>query len=95
MDLPDSESAKAIVTAILGLGKSFGIQIVAEGIETVEQLQYSQQNGCDMIQGCLIGRPNRREIWSELRTTPAFSSAGCFPCEVLSFVNYAHDGELC
>ncbi len=60
-DLPDSESARAIVTAILGLGKSFAIVIVAEGVETAEQLQYLQVNGCDEIQGYLIGTPKTSE----------------------------------
>jgi diguanylate cyclase (GGDEF)-like protein/PAS domain S-box-containing protein len=56
-DLPQSDSAKAIVSAIIGLGKSFGITVVAEGVETVSQLQSLQRYGCKEIQGYLFGRP--------------------------------------
>jgi len=60
-DIPESESAKKIVKAITGLGKSFGISIVAEGVETVQQLEYLRRHGCDAVQGYLYGRPQPAE----------------------------------
>jgi EAL domain-containing protein (putative c-di-GMP-specific phosphodiesterase class I) len=63
-DLPQSDAAKKIVKAIIGLGRSFGISIVAEGVETQEQLEYLQQQGCDEVQGYLLGRPQPAdELW--------------------------------
>jgi diguanylate cyclase (GGDEF)-like protein/PAS domain S-box-containing protein len=56
-DLPESASAKAIVSAIIGLGKSFNIDVTAEGVETAEQLEYLRASGCQEVQGFFIGQP--------------------------------------
>ncbi|NHN88764.1 bifunctional diguanylate cyclase/phosphodiesterase [Acetobacter conturbans] len=47
----------AIVNAILSLGHDLGIDIVAEGIETAEQLAYLEKRSCSLVQGYFIGRP--------------------------------------
>ena len=47
-------SSSSIVKATIGLGKSLGLIIVAEGVETDEQLSILRQWGCDQIQGFLI-----------------------------------------
>jgi EAL domain-containing protein (putative c-di-GMP-specific phosphodiesterase class I) len=47
----------AIVSAIAGLGDSFGIATTAEGVETVEQLETLRREGCTEVQGFLISRP--------------------------------------
>ena len=52
----DSEDA-ALVAAIIAMGHSLNIPVVAEGIETTEQLDFLTANGCDMGQGFYIGRP--------------------------------------
>ena len=56
-ELGGNAGCNAIVRAILGLGRSLGIAITAEGVETGEQLEYLRTEGCDDIQGYLIGRP--------------------------------------
>ena len=39
------------------MGHSFGMQVVAEGVETIEQLEFLQQHGCNLMQGYLISKP--------------------------------------
>ncbi|MBH0238609.1 bifunctional diguanylate cyclase/phosphodiesterase [Methylobrevis albus] len=50
-------SARAIVRAIAGLGRSLGIAVVAEGVETAEQRRIVVEEGCTHLQGYLFGRP--------------------------------------
>ncbi|MFC3076220.1 EAL domain-containing protein [Shinella pollutisoli] len=50
--------SKAIVRAVLALGKSLDIPILAEGIETDQQRAILQEEGCDEGQGFLLGRPS-------------------------------------
>ncbi len=42
---------------IISLGKILDMTIVAEGVETVEQLQFLREHGCDIGQGFLFSRP--------------------------------------
>jgi EAL domain-containing protein (putative c-di-GMP-specific phosphodiesterase class I) len=53
----NNASSSSIVKATVGLGKSLGLTIVAEGVETEEQLSVLQRWGCDQVQGFLIGKP--------------------------------------
>lgn len=46
-----------ITRAIIQLGHALGMEVVAEGIETPEQLDFLIQEGCDLTQGYLLGRP--------------------------------------
>ncbi|HKT92797.1 MAG TPA: EAL domain-containing protein [Paraburkholderia sp.] len=52
-----SRQATAIIRAVLALGKSLGIPVLAEGIETEAQLTLLADEGCDEVQGYLLGRP--------------------------------------
>ena len=56
-ELEQSAESTAIVRAILALGKSLSIPVLAEGVETKAQLGILLREGCDEIQGFLIGRP--------------------------------------
>jgi len=57
MDLPGSESDIAIVRAVIGLGHSLGMTVLAEGIETAAQLDCMRTLGCDLFQGFLFSKP--------------------------------------
>ncbi|HRM00196.1 MAG TPA: EAL domain-containing protein, partial [Acidovorax sp.] len=47
----------AIVQGVIGLARSFGYRVIAEGVETVEQGQMLLQLGCPLAQGYCIARP--------------------------------------
>ena len=47
----------SICRALLSLGHSMGLTIIAEGVETPGQLQWLAAHGCDQVQGYLLGRP--------------------------------------
>jgi diguanylate cyclase (GGDEF)-like protein len=55
--LTDDENDAAITRAIIDLGHSLKLTVVAEGVETTEQLARLAQEGCDQVQGYLYGRP--------------------------------------
>ncbi|MCX7185184.1 MAG: bifunctional diguanylate cyclase/phosphodiesterase [Nitrosospira sp.] len=56
-DVPQGTEDVAIVLAILGLAAGLELQVVAEGVETAEQLAFLKSKGCDLVQGYLTGRP--------------------------------------
>lgn len=55
--LPNDKNALAVVTSIIGLAKSLNLKVVAEGIETVEQLECLAKLGCQYGQGYLFSQP--------------------------------------
>lgn len=56
-DLPTSSESKAIIRAVTGLAKEFGLAVVGEGIEMQSQADFLAANGCSEGQGFLFGRP--------------------------------------
>ena len=72
-----SADSRAIIRAVIGLGKSLGMPVVAEGVETTGQLDLLAGEQCDEVQGYLIGRPMPADRlgWLLAETPPAAASA--------------------
>ena len=56
-DISSPEDKSPIADMVIALGRALQLRIVAEGVETTEQLSYLSQAGCDELQGYLISRP--------------------------------------
>ena len=56
-DLLTNESDKAIVETLVALSKSLNMLLIAEGVETLEQLDYLLDKGCTKYQGYLFSKP--------------------------------------
>lgn len=56
-EIPYNHTEVSLVQAIIKLGFSLNAKVVAEGVETEEQLKFLEKSGCDLIQGYLIGKP--------------------------------------
>ena len=56
-DILDDEQDRTLVEVIIKMGQTLGIQVIAEGVETKEQLAMLEQRGCDFIQGFYLSKP--------------------------------------
>ncbi|MCR1828283.1 EAL domain-containing protein [Pseudomonas oleovorans] len=75
-DLLEDEDDATIVRAIIQLGKSLGMQVIAEGVETAEQEAYIIAQGCHEGQGYLYSKPlPARELTLFLKQSRRLSSA--------------------
>ncbi len=56
-DIGVDENDASIVRSIISLGHQFNLQVIAEGVETLEQLNFLRAHGCDEMQGYYFSRP--------------------------------------
>lgn len=68
-DAPSSADSAAIVKAIISLGHSLELRVLAEGVETAAQWEFLRANGCDEFQGYYLARPMTHEAFAALLRT--------------------------
>ena len=56
-DVPASRQDMDIIQAIIGMAHTLHLKVVAEGVETPQQLAFLREQGCDFVQGYLLSRP--------------------------------------
>ena len=56
-EIPQKKEDEAITRAIISMGKTLGLTIVAEGVEQSEQMDFLHEQQCDIIQGFYFHRP--------------------------------------
>jgi EAL domain-containing protein (putative c-di-GMP-specific phosphodiesterase class I) len=57
-NVQSNHQSAAIVRAVIGLARGLDVPVVAEGVETTDQLEFLSQEFCNEIQGYLIGEPS-------------------------------------
>lgn len=76
-DIATDVDDATIVRTIIALGHNLGLKVVAEGVETEQQLAFLRENGCDELQGYLFGEPVCAEEFAKmLRARPRLAREG-------------------
>lgn len=65
-DIMTDPDAAAIIRAIIAMGRSLRLSVVAEGVESQEQYAYLVEHGCTLFQGYMFGRPQALEQFEAL-----------------------------
>ena len=68
-DIVDSADDAIVVSAVISMGQSLKHRVIAEGVETAEQLAFLQAHGCDEGQGYYFSRPVAAQQFSKLLET--------------------------
>jgi EAL domain-containing protein (putative c-di-GMP-specific phosphodiesterase class I) len=71
-DMLDDPNDLAITKAIIGLGHTLGLRVVAEGVEHAEEMRVLYAAGCDELQGYLFARPMPAEAFERWQNTCGF-----------------------
>lgn len=77
-DIPGDRDDEAITTAIIAMANSLGLSVVAEGVETEQQLAFLRNAGCDIMQGFFFAEPRpveQVEAFIRSRSAQQFSAA--------------------
>ncbi|MHB1092438.1 EAL domain-containing protein [Thiobacillus sp.] len=67
-DSPDDDTASAIAEASISLGHKLGLEVIAEGVETMAQMSFLRTHGCDIIQGYCFSHPQPADRMVEFIT---------------------------
>ena len=65
-NLSISESDRAVATAVISLGQKLNLRVIAEGVETDDQIAFLRENNCDEMQGYRFSEPIEAEKVEEV-----------------------------
>jgi len=65
-NIPKDSEDKAITQAIIKMGKTLSLSVVAEGVETKEQMEFLREQSCDEMQGFYFSKPVAPEMFAKL-----------------------------
>ncbi|KUM23387.1 histidine kinase [Mesorhizobium loti] len=71
-----STAQRRLVSSIIEIGKSLGIDVVAEGVETMEHARILRELGCDILQGYAFGRPMDTDTFAAFAQSRRWLAAG-------------------
>lgn len=74
-DIPANAADKAIAEAVISMGKTLGVVVVAEGVETAEQYAFLRASGCDQMQGYYFSKPCHPDAFAALLDAAVPASA--------------------
>ena len=83
-DIPHSEDDGAISAAIIAMGHSMGLSVLAEGVETEGQLAFLREKGCDSYQGYLCSRPLPAHAFAAMLRERGMAGEGFAPADALA-----------
>lgn len=93
--IPRDDDDNTIVTAMISLGQKLSLRVLAEGVETEEQLAFLRRNGCDEIQGFKFSKPvAAAEIEEMLRAQTGQDNLHYFSDEDVEFAGMQGDVSL-
>ena len=69
----------AITTTVIAMAHSLGMRVVAEGVETEEQLAFLRRHACDLVQGYWLSRPLSADACLQFIVAAAARNAGRAP----------------
>ena len=75
-DLAEDDNDKAIAAAVISMGQKLGLRVIAEGVETQDQLAFLKDNNCNEMQGYLFSRPVPADAIGALLTRPYSAARG-------------------
>lgn len=76
IDVTRNRADAAIVQAVIAMAGGLDLQVIAEGVETEEQMAFLQRHGCDSAQGFLFSEPLAADAFEKLLRTEPASPAG-------------------
>jgi EAL domain-containing protein (putative c-di-GMP-specific phosphodiesterase class I) len=72
-DVADDENDQAVTSAVISLGQKLNMRVIAEGVETDDQMAFLRKNNCDEMQGYHFSKPISAQDIENLLNAPGYS----------------------